>query len=151
MKIRKSSLIFKNVISAKIQSNDDEWREDIKDFKELVTKSGIYPVGPVFFKISKEDRYLQNKDYILYIPMNLPIQFKGNDICSFIGDFKLKECLAIKQIDLDDNIEDYYMILSDCAMQNKMKLGDDIYHVYLENYGVEVVDIFVPIVESDYK
>ena len=45
MKIRKSSLTFKNVISAKIQSNNDEWREDIKDFKELVTRSGVYPVG----------------------------------------------------------------------------------------------------------
>lgn len=146
MKIRKSSLTFKNVISAKIQSNNDEWREDIKDFKELVTRSGVYPVGPVFFKISKEIRDSQNENYTLYIPMNLPIQFKGNDICSFIGDFKLKECLAIKQIDLDDNIEDYYRILNDCAIENNMQLGNEIYHVYLENYGVEVIDIFVSIV-----
>ena len=146
MKIRKSSLTFKNVISAKIQSNNDEWREDIKDFKELVTRSGVYPVGPVFFKLSKENRDSQNQNYTLYIPMNLPIQFKGNDICSFIGDFKLKECLAIKQIDLDDNIEDYYKILNDCAIENNMQLGNEIYHVYLENYGVEVIDIFVPIV-----
>lgn len=145
MKIRKSSLIFKNVIRAEILSNEAQWRNDIRDFKNLVTKPGVYPIGPVFFKINESDKNIEEKKYIFYIPMRVPIDFEANDVCAFIGDVSIKECLAIKQVDLDEDMEEYYKLIKLCAKENDLQLDSEAYHVYLENYGVEIIDIYFPI------
>lgn len=146
MKIRKASFIFKNVVRVSVKSNEDEWRKDIKDFKEIITsRQGFYPTGPVFFTANNFNSKEREGIYNFYIPMNLPMNFKENESCSFVGDINIKECIALKQIDLDEDINDYYRFIKICAKENKIKLEDSIFHVYLENYGVEVLDLFAPI------
>lgn len=146
MKVRKASFVFKNVVRASVDSNEDEWRKDLHDFKEFITtQPGIYPIGPVFFTISDYNEKKKSGRYNFYIPMNLPINFKGNESCSFVGDVDIKECLAVKQIDFNEDITKYYRLLNICARENDIDLEDVVFHVYLENYGVEVLDIFIPI------
>lgn len=148
MKIKKASLIFNNVLKATLKCNKNECLKNLLEFKESILNLStelIYPTGPAFFSILNYDEELEEVECEFYVPINRTIKLKNNNMYTFYKEFKIFEGLSLRMIDLDDDIKEVYNLLRICSEENNLEIKEPFYHIYMENYGAEVLEVYVEV------
>lgn len=148
MEIRRSSLKFNNVLCAKTRSSVKDWHKDAQELRNAVIKNGLYATGPIFYKVENFNREEGQGDYSFYIPVNNRLKIKDNSKYTFYNHFLIEDGLALKHVDLDENLEESYEIIRACAKAQNFQVKEPFYNIYLEVYGSGIIDIFAPIKEE---
>ncbi|MGL5152202.1 MAG: hypothetical protein ACRC7N_16730 [Clostridium sp.] len=142
MKIRMSSLCFHNVAFIRMPSSEKEWKKDILGVKSFFTREMVCPTGPIFFTIDREVNSEGKRMYTFYAPLSVKLDFEGDENNGFIEEFNIKKAVCTRQYDFDIKRDYYYSAIMASSLENKLKPSEKFYHVYLENYGVEALDIY---------
>ncbi|MFA9559947.1 DUF5085 family protein [Evansella sp. AB-rgal1] len=119
-----------------------------KEIRNAIIKNGLYATGPVVYKMSNYDERTNEADFFFYIPVNHPVELKENEQFAFMGLWEFTDTLLVRHADLDEDLDESYNILLECADAYHLTLIDSFYHVYLDVYGDGVIDVFVPVEEG---
>lgn len=149
MEIRRSSLKFNNVLCAKTRSDVRNWYKHAQELRNAVIRNGLYATGPIFYKVENFDKEKQEGDYSFYIPVNNRLKMKQNSKYTFYNHFLIEDGLALRHVDLEENLEDSYDIIRACAKSQNFKITEPFYNIYLDVYGSGIIDIFAPIKEEN--
>ncbi|ADU31803.1 DUF5085 family protein [Evansella cellulosilytica] len=148
MKIKRGPVVFNNVISAKARTDMNEWFHAAREFRNAIIKNGLYSTGPIIYQVANIDEAANEADYIFYVPVNRPVEMKDSGQFSFIELFEFPDVLIVRHADLEEDIEETYDILRECADAYTVKISEPFYNIYLDVYGDGMIDVFAPIVEE---
>ena len=148
MKIRRTSLFFNNIISCKSVVNINKWYEELVSFRNSIIKSNIFQTGPFFYKINNLNLENQKAEFTFYMPIDKAVSIKDNTKYTYIKNFIIKDGLTIRIEDLENELEDSYEVLKECAQSNGLNLQGEFYNIYTDIYGEPVVDVYAPIEEG---
>lgn len=149
MKIKRSPLIFHNVLSTKVICNKEEWLGYARELRNSLVKSNLYSTGPIIYKRNKlED---SNKiEAVLYLPINAEIELKEDTKYEFIKELKFDDGLTLRHADLDDDLETVtYDTLREAAKKYNLELVEPFYNIYLDVFGDGVIDVYAPIISNN--
>ena len=146
MKIKRSPLIFHNVISTEVVCKKDEWASYARGFRNAIIENGLYATGPVIYTVEDTDSENDMCRVCLYIPINAEIEMKANDKYGFMKEMKFDDGLTLRHADLDDDIEtETYDVLKAAAGNYNLSLKEPFYNIYLDVYGDGIIDVYAPI------
>lgn len=148
MRIRRSPIIFHNVISTKATCSNQEWPQVARDLRNVVLKNGLYGTGPVMYEVElAEDQ--ENLDYTFYIPINEKIELNTNDKYYFTEKLEFEDGLVVRHADMEEPLESSYDIIKMTAEAMKLKLRDNFLNIHLDVYGGSIIDIYAPIIGDE--
>jgi hypothetical protein len=148
MKVKRSPLIFHNVLGTKARCNINDWHLVAADFRNAIIKNGLYSTGPIIYQISNLDQEKNEADYTLYIPVNMPLKMPENDRYQFFEEWKFEDGLVFRHADLDDELAVTYDFLHEVADANEVQLQEPFYNIYLDVYGEGIIDVYAPITKE---
>ncbi|HCW52178.1 MAG TPA: DUF5085 domain-containing protein [Clostridium sp.] len=150
MKIKRSPLIFHNVISTKVECRKYDWVGYARELRNAIIKNGLYATGPVIYTVEDTDKDNNMCRFCLYIPINTEIEMEANDKYEFKKEMKFDDGLTLRHADLEDDIEtETYDTLRAAAGNYKLKLKEPFYNIYLDVYGDGIIDVYAPIEGAD--
>jgi len=147
MRIRRSPLIFNNVISTTASCKEDEWHIVARDLRNAVIKNGLYGTGPIIYQVSAIDGSSDEMTYTFYLPVNEKIEMPENDKYRFTERLEMKDGLVFRHADVDDDLEESYQLIRGAAHTSNLVLLEPFYNIYLDVYGGGLIDIYAPILE----
>lgn len=146
MKIKRSPLIFHNVLCIKVTCKINEWGNYAREFRNSIIENGIYATGPVIYTIENIDKEDNSATFSIYIPVNTDIVLEPNNKYTFIKELKFEDGLTLRHADLDDDIETVtYDTLRAAAGNYNLKLVEPFYNIYLDVFGDGIIDVYAPI------
>ncbi len=148
MRIKKKSLSMNNVICITGEMEGNEWVDLARDLRDLVISHGLYPTGPLVYQREEGDN--DKSIYRFYMPVNNPIILKDDKLdreVTFLTELYSKEGLVIRHAEPEEGFESDYIMLESCAAANKLKLKKPYYHICMNMYGEQIVDVFAPLQE----
>lgn len=148
MKIKKSHVIFNNVLSVQTKCKKDEWSYDVQDLRNAVIKSGLYGTGPIIYKILNYDKETDETEYTFYLPISAPIELKNEDKFKFYEKLDINEALLLQHVEADDEMEEANVILKQYAEANGLVLEEPFYNIYIDVYGDGLIDVCAPIIKK---
>lgn len=149
MNIKRVPLVFHNVLSAKTRCHINDWYNGARDLRNMVIKNGLYATGPVIYQVREIDANLDEMEYTFYLPVNAPLELVENDTYSFSEVWSFEDGFVLRHADLDDEIDESYEILRECAKEFQIELQEPFFNIYLDVYGEGIIDIFAPIVKEN--
>lgn len=149
MKIKRCPVIFNNVLSVTTKCKSNEWYFAARDLRNEVIKSGLYGTGPIIYQVLSFDESKDEAEYKFYLPVNAPLELNKSEQFEFYSCLKFDDGIVIRQVDIDENNEEYNTSLREYAKKNKLVLQVPFYNIYLDVYGGGLIDIYAPIVKED--
>ncbi|AST93454.1 DUF5085 family protein [Sutcliffiella cohnii] len=152
MKIKRTSMMFNNVIKTTYRTRMDQWYEEAKTLRNAIINNGLYGTGPVIYQVENigdSGEEIPEADYTFHVPINQPVTMEENAPFSFDELLHYEDGLLLRHADLDEDIEESYEILRACAEANNFLLKEPFYNIYLDVYGDGIIDIFAPIEKEE--
>ncbi|MDK7115192.1 DUF5085 family protein [Staphylococcus pettenkoferi] len=126
-----------------IVTKEEEWYDELISIKEFFISEDVYTMGPVVF--TKEVVGLEGVKYVVYIPLNAPIEPIPELSIEYQPLLEVYPTLSHKCLD-DEDIEAVYQSIEEYALTNDIQLAErDYYHVMLEYAGGLVFEIHAEI------
>lgn len=148
MKIKRGPVVFNNVLSSSVRVHVNNWGVAAKEFRNAIIQNGLYAIGPVVYQVRDFDEQTEEADFTFYIPVNRPLILDDNEQFTFTELWEFKDTLLLRHADLDDDLDETYSILQECAETYQFTITDSFYHIYLDVYGEGIIDVFAPIKEE---
>lgn len=124
MKIKRTPIIFHNVISCTKTCKIEEWHQLAKELRNSIVSSGLYGTGPIIYQVSGLNLDVGEADYSFYIPVNAPVEMEKNEDYHFTETLKFTDGLLLRHADLDEDIEESYAVLRSCAESYQLTLEE---------------------------
>ncbi|XID94303.1 DUF5085 family protein [Paenibacillaceae bacterium WGS1546] len=151
MKIKRSSLMFNNVIQLTTPCKLNEWDWAAREFRNVIIKNNLYATGPTIYQVADLNLETNEAVFTFCMPVNEPLQMPNNDKFGFEEVWHIPDGLLMRHADLDDDLEQSYEIVRACAEANDIRLQEPFYNIYLDVYGDGVIDIYAPILPEEPK
>ncbi|WP_138755914.1 DUF5085 family protein [Paenibacillus sinopodophylli] len=148
MKIKRCPIMFKNVISARITTESENWYEAAQGLRNAVIRNGLYGTGPVMYQALALEPKTNKVEYNFYIPVSEPVAMEKNEQYQFEETWIVQDALVLRHADLDESIEESYELLRACAEAHQLTLQEPFYNIYLDVFGGGVIDICAPIIKE---
>ena len=146
MNIKRLPIAFQNVIGLKATCQQDSWYEYAQSIRNNVVLNNLYATGPISFQVEESSHQSEDMTFTFFQPVNDRVKVKSNDEFFFKEELFFEDGLLIRHADLNDDIEEIYMILEMAAKELGVQLQKPYLHIYLNVYGEGIIDIYAPIV-----
>lgn len=146
MKIKRSPVVFYNVLSVNITTHVADWHEGAKEFRNRILMQGFYATGPTIFQVQEVNEETEMAKITFSVPINEPVELDNSEKYNFQERFYFEDTLVIRHADLDEDINEAYELLTLCAQELNLNINSDFYNIYLDVYGDGFIDVFIPIV-----
>jgi len=149
MKIKRCPILLNNVISAQVTAKPEDWWVSAQGLRNAIIRNDLYGTGPVMYTVGPIDPETNQVDYHFYIPVSQPVSMEENKQYEFEETWLLQDALVLRHADMDEDLEESYVLLRQCAEANELTLQEPFYNIYLDVFGGGVIDICAPIVKED--
>lgn len=148
MKIRRSPLVFHNVLSVSVICRKNEWVNHARGLRNAIIQNGLYPTGPVIYTTENIEQDETMAKVGIYVPVNSEIELDNNHKYVFIKEMKFNDGLTLRHADIDEDIETVtYDTLRGAAQNYNLSIKEPFYNIYLDVYGEGIIDVYAPIEE----
>lgn len=144
MSVKEKKLSFNNVLCISNSIRNDEITDTANELKRFIISHGLYPTGPLFYQKIQKDQE-EESEFRLFMPINTVVQIQGNSKLQFISSISFANCIYVRKADSDDPMEESYENIREYARINNKTITEDFYHVILDAYGEQIVDIYAPV------
>jgi hypothetical protein len=145
MKIKRSPVVFHNVLKMTDTCREDHWQTMALMMRNFVIQNGLYVNAPVFYQVSDIDGEADRKEYTVYVPINTTVELDEDVPMEFAEELKFDDALTFRIADPDTLLIEAYFLLDSCANDQGYNLIRPFYHVCFDVFGETMTDVIAPI------
>lgn len=145
MKIRRSPVVFHNVLKMTDCCNEGSWDAMALVLRNLVIMNGLYTNAPAFYQVSDIAGEPGRKEYSVYISVSSKVEPSDELPVEFMDELAFDDALTFRVADSDTPLEEAYFLLDACAAEQGMSLVRPFYHVCFDVFGETMVDVIAPV------
>jgi hypothetical protein len=151
MNIKRQPIVFHNLLCISDSCKQEDWGLIALTLNKYAIVNGLYATGPTVFTYAQSDDTDELYDFTVYLPVNASFEPDEEDV-TFISELKFEDVLSLRIPDLEDTvIQETYLLLEACAEELNCKIVRPFYHVGLNVYDDQMMDVFVAIEDNDGK
>jgi len=147
MKIKRSPVVFHNLLKMTDICRPDEWQTIALVMRNFTMQNGLYVNAPIVYQYVKDQREDGLSEFTVYLPINRSVEIEEDIPITFLPELKFDDALTFRLADLETEIvEEAYILLDACALEQGYELEKPFYHVHMSLYGENMIDVVAPII-----